>query len=82
MTMRRRVPVKSRLDTMTDCATETFCIIVTEPAGTPSKGASRSPVVRLVCHQPSDHARTPRVSHASRNRLACERASRGIAPSE
>ena len=67
---------------MTDCATDTFCSIVTEPAGTPSRGASMSPVSRLVCHHPSDHARTPRVSHASRKRAACVRASRGMAPSE
>ena len=67
---------------MMPIVTVTFWCIEIECFGAPRIGASRSPVSRPISHQPSCQARTPRVSHASRNSRTLSRAPRGIAPRE
>ncbi len=81
-TIFRRSPSYVWHDATMPIVTVTFWCIETVPADTPRIGASRSPVVRPISHQPSCQARTPRWSQASRNSPTLARALRGIAPSE
>ncbi len=80
--MRLRGPSYAKQDAITAIATVTFWCIEIVPLGTPRTGASRSPVVRPISHQPSCHARTPRLDHSSANCCRYSAVLRGIAPSE
>ena len=63
-------------------ATLAFWCIEIDPGGAPTTGARMSPSDRPISHQPSDHARTPRVIQLSANACTWSTARRGIAPSE
>src|SRR5437870_569093 len=77
-----RLPVKSKQEAMIDWQIETFGCITTSPPPAPIILAIRSPIEVAIIHQPSSHARIPRVDHMSAYSCTRSRVRLGIAPSE
>ena len=60
----------------------TFWCMVTLPGGAPTIGATMSPTVTGMSHQPSSQARTPRVAQMCAYSASRSAVPRGIAPRE
>ncbi len=80
--MRLRGGFRSKHESTIASATVTFWCITVEPGGAPMIEPIRSPTVNTEFHQPSPHARAPRVLHSRANCASRRSASAGIAPSE
>src|SRR3954449_4029525 len=80
--MRPRGPFKPKHEITTASAIVTFWCIETEPGGAPTIRPIWSPTVSGSSHQPSSHARTPRVLQARAYSSTRSSAAAGIAPSE
>src|SRR5258706_14899237 len=81
-TIRFRLGVGCRQSSATAVAVVTFACMLTEPAGAPMIAAILSPISRLISHQRSSHARTPRVAQVRAYSASESAAAAGIAPSE
>src|SRR6266540_978046 len=82
MTTRFRGPDQSSAEIRTATVVVTLGSIATLPDGAPSKGTISSPTETDISHQPSAHARTPRVAHVSAYSANARAAAFGIAPKE
>src|SRR4051812_30483556 len=80
--MRPRGPFRSKHERTTASAIVTFWCIETDPGGAPTIRPIWSPTVSGSSHQPSSHARTPRVFQARAYSSTRSSAAAGIAPSE
>src|SRR3954465_7991410 len=80
--MRPRGPFRSKHERTTASAIVTFWCIETDPGGAPTIRPIWSPTVSGSSHQPSSHARTPRVFQARAYSSSRSSAAAGMAPSE
>ena len=82
MTSLLRRPDQSKQDVTIDWQMETFCCMATSPSPAPMIAPTRLPTVTGISHQPSSHARMPRVAQVSANSCMRSAARCGMAPSE
>src|SRR6266481_159310 len=77
-----RLLPKAKQEAMIDWQIETFGCITTSPSPAPIILPTISPTVVAIIHQPSSHARIPRVDHMSAYSCRRSRVRLGIAPRE